>query len=107
MTAAPGHYNGQPPNRLDQIEAILFQTVTSLNQVTQRIDRVAEQQEVNTQAIAGLTLKIDNLTADIASLTDITMHSIQNAEDDREAWQSEIRRIWEYLRDRNGGSAVA
>lgn len=95
------------PSRLDQIENLLLQTATNLNQVTQRFDQVANQQMVNTQAINSLTVKVDNLTADIASLTEITMHDIQHAEDDREAWQSEIRRIWEYLRDRNGGSAAA
>ncbi|MDD1420886.1 hypothetical protein MEO40_17465 [Dolichospermum sp. ST_sed1] len=81
------------PSRLDQIESILFQ--------------VAQQQAANTQAIANLGVKIDNLTNDVVNLTDITMHSIQNAENDREAWQSEIKRIWEYLRDRNGGSYAA
>jgi hypothetical protein len=102
------------PSRLDQIESILFQ--------------VAQQQATNTQAIANLGVKIDNLTNDVVNLTndvvnltnevvnltndvcnltDITMHSIQNAENDREAWQSEIKRIWEYLRDRNGGSYAA
>lgn len=42
------------------------------------------------------------------------MHSIEHAEQDRvqakqdrEAWQAEIRRIWEYLRDRNRGSYAA
>jgi hypothetical protein len=81
------------PSRLDQIESILFQ--------------VAQQQAANTQAIANLGVKIDNLTNDVVNLTDITMHSIQNAENDREAWQAEIKRIWEYLRDRNGGSYAA
>ncbi|AFZ61432.1 hypothetical protein H6G54_28520 [Anabaena cylindrica FACHB-243] len=102
------------PSRLDQIEDLLLQTATNLNQVTIKLDRVAEQQTINTQSIGNLTVKvdqlttkIDNLTADVASLTEITMHDIQHAEDDREAWQAEIRRIWEYLRDRNGGSAAA
>lgn len=102
------------PSKLEQIEALLFQTATNLNQVTQRLDQVANQQMVNTQAINSLTVKvdnltvkIDNLTSDVVNLTDITMQSIQNAENDREAWQTEIRRIWEYLRDRNGGSAAA
>jgi hypothetical protein len=80
------------PNRLDLIEALLLKTA-------QRLDQVAEQQAANTQAI-------QTLTADIDVLRDYFLQTIQNAEDDREAWQSEIRRIWEYLRDRNGGSAA-
>ena len=87
-------------NRLDQIEAILLQ--------------VAQQQATNTQIIGNLavkvdnlTAKVDNLTADVDVLRDYFLQSMQNAEDDREAWQAEIRHIWEYLRDRNGGSAAA
>ena len=76
------------PNRLDLIEALLLKTA-------QRLDQVAEQQAANTQAI-------QSLTADVDVLRDYFLQTIQNAEDDREAWQSEIRRIWEYLRDRNG-----
>jgi chromosome segregation ATPase len=95
------------PSRLDQIEALLLQTATTLNQVTQRLDQVAVQQAINTQAIS-------ELRTDVRETLDILMHSIEHAEQDRvqakqdrEAWQSEIRRIWEYLRDRNGGSYAA
>ncbi len=94
------------PSRLDQIESLLVQTATNLNSVSTRLDKVAEQQAVNTQAINNLTVKVDNLTADVDVLRDYFIQSIQNAEDDREAWKAEIRRIWEYLRDRNGGSPV-
>jgi len=81
------------PTRLDQIEALLLQTATTLNQV-------AAQQAINTQAIS-------ELRADTRETLDILMQSLEHAEQDREAWQSEIRRIWEYLRDRNGGSYAA
>lgn len=30
----------------------------------------------------------------------------RDAERDRQVFQEEIRRIWEYLRDRNGGSST-
>lgn len=77
-------------NRLDRIEAIL--------------EQVALQQATNTTAMAQLTVKVDGLTQDVTSLTDILMHSIQISETDREVFQSEIRRIWEYLlgQQRNG-----
>ncbi|MFL0605730.1 hypothetical protein [Cylindrospermopsis raciborskii] len=88
------------PTKLEQIEALLFQTATKLNQV-------AEQQAVNTQAIS-------ELRTDVRETLDILMHSIEHAEQDRvqakqdrEASQAEIRRIWEYLRDRNRGSYAA
>jgi uncharacterized protein YukE len=48
------------PSRLDQLESVLIQTATNLNQVTERLDRVAEQQQVNTVAINNLTYKIDD-----------------------------------------------
>jgi hypothetical protein len=81
------------PTKLEQIEAILLQ--------------VAQQQAINTQAIS-------ELRTDVRETLDILMQSIEHAEQDRiqakqdrEAWQAEIRRIWEYLRDRNGGSYAA
>ena len=65
------------PTKLEQIEALLFQTATKLNQV-------AEQQAVNTQAIT-----------DVRETLDILMHSIEHVEQDRvqakqdrEAWQA-------------------
>ncbi|OUL18863.1 hypothetical protein BV378_34430 [Nostoc sp. RF31YmG] len=55
MSDSPGKYNGQPqPSRLEQIEVLLLQTTASLN-------RVSQQQEVNTQAIAQMGDKIDRL----------------------------------------------
>jgi hypothetical protein len=75
-------------NRLAQIEAILLQT--------------AQQQQTNTTALAQLTAKVDGLTEEVDSLRDIVMHSIQNAESDRQVFQAEIRRIWEYLFRQSG-----
>ncbi|ODG97888.1 hypothetical protein A4S05_11560 [Nostoc sp. KVJ20] len=71
------------PDRLDRIERIL-ETVTT-NQLS-------------------LQETVRQNTEEIHSLTDILMHSIQNAETDREVFQAEIRRIWEYLQgqQRNG-----
>jgi len=95
------------PGRLDQIENLLLETATNLNQVTQKLDQVtvkldqvATQQAANTQAIS-------ELKTDVRETLDILMHSIEHADQDREAWQAEIKRIWEYLRDRNGGSYAA
>ncbi|MGM3308912.1 hypothetical protein ACSQ6I_23525 [Anabaena sp. WFMT] len=48
------------PSRLDQLETVLIQTATNLNQVTERLDRVAEQQQINTVAINNLTYKVDD-----------------------------------------------
>ncbi|BAY50595.1 hypothetical protein SAMD00079811_82240 (plasmid) [Scytonema sp. HK-05] len=94
-------HDGQQ-NRLDQIEAILLQTAQQQQTNTTAIAQLTEQQQTNTTAIAQLTAKVDGLTEEVDSLRDIVMHSIQNAESDREVFQAEIRRIWEYLLGRSG-----
>ncbi|MFN6474563.1 MAG: hypothetical protein RMY36_033445 [Nostoc sp. SerVER01] len=77
------------PDRLDRIEAVLA--------------AVATQQQANTTAIA-------QLTQDVNYLREITLHNIEltqqnreQAERDRQIFQEEIRRIWEYLL-RQGGN---
>ena len=37
---------------------------------------------------------------------EVLLASLLQAERDRQTFQEEIRRIWEYLRDRNGGSST-
>jgi len=89
----------------DQFRQLVTQQLATdarLDRVTERLDRVATQQEANTKAISDLTVETD-------SLRDIVMHFVQLSERDREqasADRAEIRKIWEYLRDRNGGSST-
>ncbi|MBU7587013.1 MAG: hypothetical protein KAF91_29880 [Nostoc sp. TH1S01] len=97
MTQTP-----EQPSRLDRIEQLLFLTTTALGDT-------ARQQQANTQAIAQvtarldqLTLKVDGLTEDVQLLTDYFRQVITNAETDRETFQAEIRRIWEYLLQQGG-----
>lgn len=71
------------PDRLDRIERILESAIA--NQVS-------------------LQETVRQNTEEIHSLTDILMHSIQNAETDREVFQAEIRRIWEYLLGQQRGN---
>jgi len=143
MTETP---SGQPPSGLDRIEAILFTMATNLsqvatnqletdfrlNQVSDKLDRTADQfRELVTQQLATdarldrVTERLDQvveaisgLTVETDSLRDIVMHFVQLSERDREqsaadrqqaaidrqAWQAETRRIWEYLQGRNGGN---
>lgn len=98
-----------PPDRLDRIERIL--EVLAANQATEQqarsnlqaqIDQVAHQQATNTEAIGQLAQRVDGLTVEIHSLNATLMQSIENAETDREAFQAEIRRIWEYLLGQSG-----
>ncbi len=89
-------------DRLDRIEAILLQTAQQQQVNTSALAQLTEQQQTNTTAIAQLTAKVDGLTEEVDSLRDIVMHSIQNAESDRTLFQAEIRRIWEYLFRQSG-----
>jgi ferritin len=107
-------------SRLDRIEAIL--------------ERVANQQQTNTTAIAQLTSQQAELKQELQDsishlvgvigdfveegqserqafreqlerLTAEAAQDRQQAAIDRQEFRTEIRRIWEYLRDRNGGSS--
>ena len=60
----------------------------------------------NSQTMARLERSIREL-GDIARLHQEGLRIAQrDAERDRQVFQEEIRRIWEYLRDRNGGSST-
>jgi ABC-type transporter Mla subunit MlaD len=108
----------QVTDKLDATADQFRQLVTQQLATDARLDRVTERLDQVVEAISGLTVETD-------SLRDIVMHFVQIGERDREqaaadrqqaaadrqqaaqdrqAWQAETRRIWEYLRDRNGGS---
>lgn len=87
------------PSRLDRIERIL--------------DQVAQQQLSNTAAIAHLTeqqaeLKqeledsINHLVGVIGDFVEQAHSSQEQAERDRQVFQAEIQRIWEYLLRQSG-----
>ena len=62
---APNHTQNTmttEPSRLDRIEAILEQT-------TQRLDRVAEQQTINTQTIGNLSNSLNDLSNQVNDFT--------------------------------------
>jgi len=60
MTETPSLDNGQPPNRLDRMESILLQVTGNLNRVTEKLDRVAAQQEATESRLTELTYKVDD-----------------------------------------------
>jgi hypothetical protein len=88
MTESPNNHNNPAPSRLDQIEAILA--------------TVAIQQAANTQAIAQLTQDVDYLRQITLHNIELTQQDREQAERDRQAFQAEIRRIWEYLLQQSG-----
>ncbi len=86
-------------DRLDQIEAILLQ--------------VSQQQQINTEAINQLQqsqlalqesiARVDHhLQESVTDLVNMIVQTITDAGVDREAFQAEIRRIWEYLLQQGG-----
>ncbi|GAB1540753.1 hypothetical protein NUACC21_34220 [Scytonema sp. NUACC21] len=102
--------------RLDRIEAILTDTadlVLAHNDALNRIESAIAQLSTSTnQAIERLTITTERLTITTERLT-ITTERLaaeaaqdrQQAAIDRQEFRNEIRQIWEYLRDRNGGSS--
>ncbi|WP_236721537.1 hypothetical protein [Trichormus sp. NMC-1] len=61
-TTAPNNAMTTEPNRLDQIENLLLQTA-------QRLDRVAEQQTINTQTIGNLSNSLNDLSNQVNDFT--------------------------------------
>ncbi|MCC5622829.1 hypothetical protein [Nostoc sp. CHAB 5715] len=62
--------------------------------------RIAQREaERDRQAIREVELQADRDR-------EVLLASLLQAERDRQTFQEEIRRIWEYLRDRNGGSST-
>ena len=114
-------------DRLDRIERILETTASRLDQVAEQqkinttaiaqleasVNGVAEQLKINTAAIAQVNVQLE---ASVSDLVRLFLESIEEAEADREAiremqlevrgLQSENRRILEYLSTRNGGSSL-
>jgi 1,2-phenylacetyl-CoA epoxidase catalytic subunit len=84
--------NSQSGDRLDRIEQILLS--------------VSQQQQLNTQAIAQLTNQVDRLSVEleqsIGHMTEVVVQLGEDAERDRQIFQVEIRRIWEYLLQQSG-----
>lgn len=86
-----------PSNRLDRIERILEQTVT-------RLDRVAEQQQINTTAIAQLTSQqaefkqelqdsISHLVTVIGNFAEEAYNDREQAKVDRQTFREQVERL--------------
>jgi cell division protein FtsB len=91
-----------PSSRLDRIEAILSdmaEVVVSNSEVTDQhnavLTRLEEQTARNADAIERLTATTERLVAEGAQ-------DRQQAAIDRQAFQAEIQRIWQYLLQQDG-----
>lgn len=88
------------PDRLDRIERLIEQNRIDLSQLTQTVQQ-------NSTAIQELRESIAVLTNDVTLLTTTIADYIVEAEEDRQLIkqnQADIKRILDYLHNRNGGS---
>ncbi|MDZ8109472.1 MAG: hypothetical protein RM338_28140 [Nostoc sp. DedQUE12a] len=108
--------SGQPEDtsvRLDDIDSRLEELGDQLDLIRTIQDANRRETRGNSQTVARLERSIREL-GDIARLHQESLRIAQReAERDRlefrqaqQEWREEIRRIWEYLRDRNGGSST-
>ncbi|WP_179051789.1 hypothetical protein [Nostoc sp. TCL26-01] len=86
---------------------------TRLEEIGDELDLLCTVQNANRRETRGNSQTIARLERTIRELAEIArLHqqglreAQRDAERDRELFQMEIRRIWEYLRDRNGGSST-
>lgn len=120
---------GQPPtteerlNRLENLFANVGETVVAqsdtidvlvanISQLTENVNTLNNNVDSLTLTVNRTQAQIDNLTIAVdRSTTNIEALTTQAAEDrqlaaiDRQEFRQDIRQIWEYLRDRNGGSS--
>lgn len=87
--------------RLDNLVDIARSLVQNAEIEQQNIAELREQTTRNANAIERLTATTERLAAEAAQDRQQAAIDRQQAAQDRQ----EIRRIWEYLRDRNGGSS--
>ncbi|MUG91106.1 hypothetical protein F7734_00750 [Scytonema sp. UIC 10036] len=90
IAAMSANINGQS-NTIDVLVANIQQLTENVAAVNQRVDAL-------TINVVEVTNRVDSLAAEAAQ-------DRQQAAIDRQEFRTEIRQIWEYLRDRNGGSS--
>ncbi len=94
--------------RRNQLERRLDRHDETLTRIEANLDRLEEQTTRNVETMGRLELQMGQLREIVITSTTETMRLLANqarqAEADRQAWQSEIREIWQYLRyePRNG-----
>ena len=67
---------------------------------------LVQNAEIQQQNIGQLTATTERLTATTERLVAEAAQDRQQTAIDRQEFRQEIRQIWEYLRDRNGGSGL-
>ncbi len=70
------------------------------------IQQLTEDVRAVNQRVDSLTTNVNEVTNRVDSLAEQAAQDRQLAAIDRQEFRTEIRQIWEYLRDRNGGSST-
>ncbi|MUH00372.1 hypothetical protein F7734_52130 [Scytonema sp. UIC 10036] len=101
--------NGNQPEdinaRLNDIDDRLDQLGDELDLIRTIQNGMRREVRTTSQTTARLERTVNRL-ADIARDHQVALRILErNTERDRQEFRTEIRRIWEYLRDRNGGSS--
>ena len=109
-----------PNDRLDRLEAALgrFAELTiqniqrhdetmsaqsdTIDVLVANISELAENVNRTNNTVDELTIAVNRSTQNIDNLTAQTAEDRQQAAIDRQAWQAEIQRIWQYLERQTG-----
>ncbi|MEC4815027.1 MAG: hypothetical protein SAK29_17370 [Scytonema sp. PMC 1069.18] len=107
--------NSQPPNveqrlsRLENLFANVGETVlghdATLDVLVSNIQQLTERVDTLTVNVNTVATRVDALAAEAAQDRHQAAQDRHQAAIDRQEFRNEIRQIWEYLRDRNGGSS--
>lgn len=102
----------QPPSteeRLSRLEALFANVGEKVLEHDATIDVLVANIQQLTENVAAVNQRVDALTEqttrNINNLAEQAAQDRQQAAIERQEFRTEIRRIWEYLRDRNGGSS--
>ncbi len=104
-------------NRLETLFTNIGETVLAQNDtldvVVANITQLSENVNRLNNVVDNLAISVNQLSTEVSITTrNIETLSAQAAEDrqqsavDRQEFRTEIRQIWDYLRDRNGGSST-
>ena len=90
---------------IDVLVANINQLTENVNTLNNNVDSLTLTVNRTQAQIDNLTIAVDRSTTNIEALTTQAAEDRQLAAIDRQEFRQDIRQIWEYLRDRNGGSS--
>ncbi|MEC4816720.1 MAG: hypothetical protein SAK29_26150 [Scytonema sp. PMC 1069.18] len=86
-------------------DATIDVLVSNIQQLTERVDTLTVNVNTVATRVDALTVHVNTVATRVDALAESAAQDRQQAAIDRQEFRNEIRQIWEYLRDRNGGSS--